>query len=96
MGISLLMQRMVPNVSKDTAPLSNMTDADFYRRHVGLAFQQLAELRHRGAFSTVSQTFSLWCVSCARSDNPDTRGLPQEYYQVGLDSGLSTVKANAS
>ena len=48
----------------------------------GLAFTQLAELRHRGAFSTVSQTFSACCVYCAKSNSPSITSLPKLWYQV--------------
>lgn len=32
-----------------------------------LTFDQLVHLRHRGAFSTVSQTFSAWCVAAEKA-----------------------------
>jgi hypothetical protein len=47
-----------------------------------LAFEQLAELRHRGAFSIVSQTFEACCVQCAASKNPAVQRLPGLWYQV--------------
>lgn len=39
-----------------------------------LSFEQLRDLRHRGAFSTVSQTFSHCCMMCAKSA---VDGVPQ-------------------
>jgi hypothetical protein len=45
-----------------------------------LSFVQLAELRHRGAFSTVSRTFNASCAFCAKSKDVATRSLPQSWY----------------
>ena len=56
---------------------------DFH--HLGwLAFSQLAELRHRGAFSTVAQTFALCCAKCAETTGTHTHiaQLPELWYQV--------------
>ena len=47
-----------------------------------LLFTQLAELRHRGAFSTVAQTFAAWCIMCTESGDPIISNLPKEWYQV--------------
>lgn len=47
-----------------------------------LSFTQLAELRHRGAFSTVSQTFAACCTRCAQSTEPAVRGLLDTWYKV--------------
>ena len=47
-----------------------------------LCFTQLLELRHRGAFSTVSQTFAAFCRRCVSSNQPTLRGLPEIWYQV--------------
>lgn len=47
-----------------------------------LAFTQLAELRHRGAFSTVSQTFAACCILCAQRKSPSITELPRHWYQV--------------
>lgn len=47
-----------------------------------LCFTQLLELRHRGAFSTVSQTFAAFCRRCATSNIPSLRALPETWYQV--------------
>lgn len=49
-----------------------------------LTLIQLAELRHRGAFSTVSQTFAACCVRCAASKVPVIAGLPSVWYQVSI------------
>lgn len=47
-----------------------------------LTFNQLAELRHRGAFSTVSRTFAACCTASARSIASKNLGLPWKFYQV--------------
>lgn len=47
-----------------------------------LCFTQLLELRHRGAFSTVAQTFAVFCRRCATSNIASLRALPDTWYQV--------------
>lgn len=47
-----------------------------------LCFVQLAELRHRGAFSAVAQTFATLCHQCAISEQKDTAELIEIWYQV--------------
>lgn len=55
-----------------------------------LAFTQLAELRHRGAFSSVSETFAACCRKCAQakqSSDPQINlspisHLPVQWYKV--------------
>lgn len=48
------------------------------------SFTQLAELRHRGAFSTVSQTFATCCLRCSKSDDPSIQDLPRRWYQASV------------
>lgn len=48
------------------------------------SFTQLAELRHRGAFSTVSQTFATCCQRCGQSKDPAIFSLPNAWYQVRI------------
>ncbi len=47
-----------------------------------LCFMQLLELRHRGAFSTVSHTFAAFCRRCSSSSILELRALPEKWYQV--------------
>lgn len=47
-----------------------------------LCFTQLVELRHRGAFATVAQTFAAICRRCVTVDDPVLRALPEKWYQV--------------
>jgi hypothetical protein len=49
----------------------------------GLCFTQLAELRHRGAFSTVAQTFAYVCAESATSANPQVARMIDDSYEVG-------------
>ncbi|KAE8856963.1 hypothetical protein PTNB29_08030 [Pyrenophora teres f. teres] len=51
-----------------------------------LCFTQLLELRHRGAFSTVSQTFAVFCRRCSSSNLALLRALPEMWYQETLRS----------
>jgi len=55
-----------------------------YEKLGRLCFTQLLELRHRGAFSTVSQTFSAFCRRCVSSDVASLRALPEIWYQVHM------------
>ncbi|KAF2477596.1 HEAT repeat protein-like protein [Lindgomyces ingoldianus] len=45
-----------------------------------LCFSQLADLRHRGAFSTVAQTFAAFCRRCVLDDDETLRALPETWY----------------
>ncbi|KAF1961684.1 HEAT repeat protein-like protein [Byssothecium circinans] len=56
-----------------------------------LCFTQLVELRHRGAFSTVAQTFAAFCRRCISADDPLLRALPGRWYE----ETLSTIQAKA-
>ncbi|KAF1831253.1 hypothetical protein BDW02DRAFT_505741 [Decorospora gaudefroyi] len=51
-----------------------------------LCFEQLLDLRHRGAFSTVSQTFAVFCRRCVSSNILLLRALPETWYQETLRS----------
>lgn len=51
-----------------------------------LCFVQLAELRHRGAFSTVAQTFALLSRQCAVSKDSGCRSLTLKWYNVSAKS----------
>ncbi|KAF3033882.1 hypothetical protein E8E12_002463 [Didymella heteroderae] len=51
-----------------------------------LCFTQLLELRHRGAHSTVAQTFAAFCRRCATSRIPELQALPDIWYQETLRS----------
>lgn len=50
-----------------------------------LCFNQLAELRHRGAFSTVAQTFAVVCAECLSSTDKSIGLLTDFWYQCTLD-----------
>lgn len=55
-----------------------------YERVGTLSFIQLAELRHRGAFSTVAQTFTTCCQRCGESKDPSISSLPEAWYEVSV------------
>lgn len=68
------------------APIGS-SDSDFltatrFEELGRLCFTQLIELRHRGAFSAVAQTFAAFCRRCYDSDDEKLRGLPDKWYQV--------------
>ncbi|KAK8237864.1 putative death-receptor fusion protein-domain-containing protein [Phyllosticta capitalensis] len=64
-----------------------------------LCFTQLAELRHRGAFSTVAQTFAVFCARCSRSKDPEIQGLLEKWYEETLrcirDKGSMITRRSA-
>ncbi|KAL9097439.1 MAG: hypothetical protein Q9165_000335 [Trypethelium subeluteriae] len=49
-----------------------------------LCFEQLVELRHRGAFSTVAQAFATCCMRCGDSVDPMVRGYLDVWYKEAL------------
>lgn len=51
-----------------------------------LCFKQLIELRHRGAFSAVAQTFAAFCRRCYSVDDESLRSLPNKWYKETLSS----------
>ncbi|KAL1643907.1 hypothetical protein SLS58_004581 [Diplodia intermedia] len=64
-----------------------------------LCFLQLAELRHRGAFSTVAQTFATFCLRCSRSSDPEIKKLLDVWYEETLrcirDKGSMITRRSA-
>lgn len=59
----------------------NITVTDL--REVGkLCFIQLSEIRHRGAFSIVAQTFAAFCAYCRKSENKEVQDILAELFEV--------------
>ncbi|RAK77623.1 THADA/TRM732 family protein [Aspergillus fijiensis CBS 313.89] len=77
---SLLLHATLSNNSYSPPGDHGLTEQHFDKLGT-LSFIQLAELRHRGAFSTVSQTFATCCQRCAQSSDPAISGLPHRFYQ---------------
>ena len=79
---------MSTTISRIQSNAQRLEEADSirhdYQRIGDLAFEQLAELRHRGAFSTVSQTFAAWCIACKRL--PEFGSLLFPFYQVSFSA----------
>jgi hypothetical protein len=70
---SLLMQSLL---------MAAEPDSPLYSIIGGICMDQLISLRHRGAFSTVAQTFSMCCDCARRSPKNDIRLLIQKWYKV--------------
>ena len=81
---------MVTNVSYVPPFLRDSTKYEGYHLFGHQAFRQLAELRHRGAFSTVSHTFAACCQMCGRSSNLAFQEYPKTWYKV-TDSCLKCL-----
>ena len=62
-----------------------------YKAMGSLASEQLAELRHRGAFSTVAQTFAACCLKCTQLHTSSLCELPRIWYQVCIKSCFAAV-----
>ncbi|KAL3439309.1 putative death-receptor fusion protein-domain-containing protein [Aspergillus tetrazonus] len=77
---SLLVHATLSNATYGPQGESGLTRAD-YEQIGKSSFTQLAELRHRGAFSTVAQTFAACCQRCGQSSNPEISALPLLWYQ---------------
>ncbi|KAL5335459.1 putative death-receptor fusion protein-domain-containing protein [Aspergillus crustosus] len=76
---SMLVHATLSNLTYGPEDESGLTRDDF--EQIGKSsFTQLAELRHRGAFSTVAQTFASCCQRCGQSTNTDISVLPQNWY----------------
>lgn len=79
---SILLHAIVENPTY--SPLNKgegMQRADF--EAIGsLSFVQLSELRHRGAFTSVAQTFAACCLRCAKNVDSEISHLPNLWYQV--------------
>ena len=78
---SILLRAIVtrcPVGNSDNALLTS-NNIDSYGR---MCFTQLVELRHRGAFATVAQTFASFCRRCVTCDDKFLSSLPELWYQV--------------
>lgn len=73
---------------------STADDAETLRRMSGLCFTQLAELRHRGAFSTVAQTWQSCCVRCKDLRGPSGSPMLEDWYMSVLDILRNNVTIN--
>ncbi|KAB8648459.1 hypothetical protein FH972_026117 [Carpinus fangiana] len=79
---SLLLRSLVVNVDL----LCAQSDQQRILKSLGtLCFTQLAELRHRGAFSTVAQSFATVCLQCRSSTVEEARFLNSMWYTATLD-----------
>lgn len=76
------MHAMVTNIGYIPPFLHESTTYEGYRVFGHQAFTQLAELRHRGAFSTVSHTFAACCLACAHSSQLAFQEYPKMWYKV--------------
>ena len=82
---SVLLRSIVSKAPIGTSDESILTPAEFERLGQQ-CFIQLVELRHRGAFSTVAQTFAAFCRRCFSVSDPDLRVLPEKWYGEALRS----------
>ncbi|KAJ5223998.1 hypothetical protein N7468_008540 [Penicillium chermesinum] len=79
-SVFLLLHATIFNRTYGPSSDQGLKRADFEKLGTS-SFTQLAELRHRGAFSTVSQTFATCCQRCSASKDPSIQELPHLWYQ---------------
>jgi hypothetical protein len=79
----MLLRAIVTNapLGDNTSSLLDCEQAESAGR---LCFMQLVELRHRGAFSTVAQTFAACCRRFSTAEEEGLKRLPDIWYQVRL------------
>ncbi|KAK5006117.1 hypothetical protein LTR60_006059, partial [Cryomyces antarcticus] len=78
---SLVARAIVTHAPPRNVFMDSTNQTPYLDRLGRLAFTQLAELRHRGAFSTVAQTFAVCCVRCEATKDPLFRTLLREWYK---------------
>ncbi|KAL1964941.1 hypothetical protein VTN77DRAFT_6294 [Rasamsonia byssochlamydoides] len=78
---SLLLHATVANMTYGPQDGENGLQRPDYEAIGVLSFIQLSELRHRGAFTAVSQTFATCCQRCGESSDPTISSLPEQWYQ---------------
>ncbi|KEQ67672.1 uncharacterized protein M437DRAFT_38503 [Aureobasidium melanogenum CBS 110374] len=79
---SLLLRSIVKNCPLDS-PEQILLSSQQLRQLGDLTFTQLAELRHRGAFSTVAQTFVVCCMRSNSGTNTVSQTL-EEWYKRAI------------
>ncbi|KAL9613309.1 MAG: hypothetical protein Q9167_002130 [Letrouitia subvulpina] len=55
-----------------------------YKQIGELVLSELSQLRHRGAFSSVSLAFAACCVQCVQTGDTSAKKLPKEWFRVAL------------
>jgi hypothetical protein len=78
---SILLRILISKAPIGTGEASLVSPSDVEKLG-SLCFLQLVELRHRGAFSTVAQTFAAFCRRCMLVADERLGELPTKWYQV--------------
>lgn len=93
---SNLMRAIALTLRHGSSPDTISPSANIFRRLSNLTFDQLSTLRHRGAFTTVSQTFATCCqqTKYLNADLKDGDELLNTWYQVSTKrlSGLTSFR----
>lgn len=79
-GTSLLSSIMRIDLSQN----HNLIEKDLFLSSVELVLDQLASVKHRGAFSSVYPTFVLACEICFQSSDPELSKMPGIWLQNNL------------
>lgn len=89
---SLLVRALVVIITNVSNAGKSVDGTSSILRAVGdLCFTQLAEVRHRGAFSAVAQTFAVLCQQCAVSQHEESRQLVAMWYNVSIESPIISL-----
>lgn len=83
-AFSNLMRTMVSKSKEVWHDGSSILPAEVFMGIGNLTFEQLSNLRHRGAFSTVSLTFTRCCQTAPQQDHdqPSHHGIIKTWYKV--------------
>ncbi|KAI9723327.1 MAG: hypothetical protein M1812_001210 [Candelaria pacifica] len=73
---SILLRVMVARATYGSDSETSILESKDIRRISSLTFDQLTQLRHRGAFSVVSSTFAACCQRCSHSNDLGLAELP--------------------
>ncbi|KAF2763505.1 hypothetical protein EJ05DRAFT_41398 [Pseudovirgaria hyperparasitica] len=95
---SLLLRAIATNATLGTDEERAMLTYSQFESLGQLCFTQLTELRHRGAFSTVAQTFASFCARCAKSKVAEVSRLLSQWFEETMQAiqSRSTVLTRRS
>lgn len=89
---SNLMRATALTVRNRSRKSSITPSRDVFQRIGNLTFDQLSNLRHRGAFSTVSLTFA----TCCQQSKPLEQGMDRTLLDIWYDGTMKAIQAQAS
>ncbi|KAF2101025.1 hypothetical protein NA57DRAFT_74618 [Rhizodiscina lignyota] len=83
---SALQRIMITKTPSSAIQSTRFLDEDEFAALGDLCFTQLSDLRHRGAFSTVAQTFAACCTRSMTATEPRSQDLIHAWYARAIQS----------